>query len=87
MPKVDQRAVGETVIPLPPRDRQDEIVAHLDEMQDAGARMRDASVSALRRSAALRRAVLAVAFEGKLTGRHADDDVMEEAASLEGATR
>ena len=87
MPKVDQRAVGETVIPLPPRDRQDEIVAHLNEMQDAGARMRDASVSALRRSAALRRAVLAVAFEGKLTGRHADDDVMEEAASLEGATR
>ena len=87
MPKVDQRAVGETVIPLPPRDRQDEIVAHLDEMQDAGARMRDASVSALRRSAALRRAVLAVAFEGKLKGRHTDAEMIEEAASLEGRPR
>lgn len=39
------------------------------------------------RGQGLRRAVLSAAFKGKLTGRHADDDVMEEAASLEGATR
>lgn len=33
-----------------------------------------------RRSASLRRAVLAAAFEGKLTGRHTDDDVIQELA-------
>ena len=34
-----------------------------------------------KRSRALRRAVLAAAFEGKLTGRHADDEVIEEMAA------
>ncbi len=80
MPKIDQRTVGQTVVPLPPRDRQFEIVARLDELHEAGERMRTCVVSAARRGEALRRATLGAAFEGKLTGRHTDQEVIEELA-------
>lgn len=50
----------------------------LDAVGHLAARLGDVQ----RRGEALRRAVLTAAFEGKLTGRHTDDEVIEELASV-----
>lgn len=81
MPKIDQRAVAGTVVPLPPRDHQAEIVSRLEELNSADERLGASLEAARRRGQALRRAVLATAFEGKLTGRHTDNEVIEEQAA------
>lgn len=80
MPKIDQRTLGATVIPIPSRHRQLEIVARLEDLNDATERLRSATTAAARRGEALRRAALAAAFAGKLTGRHTDQEVVEELA-------
>ena len=80
MPKIDQRAIAETVVALPPLERQLEIVARLQEVDDADGRLLTAVESAAARGQALRRAVLAAAFEGRLTGRQSDTEVIEEMA-------
>ena len=83
MPKIDQGALGATLIPLPPRAVQEAIADGFDEVARTAARLGDAMVAAQRRSQGLRRAVLAAAFEGKLTGRHADMEVIEELADVQ----
>ena len=45
--------------------------------------VRQACSAGLSRAAALRRAILAAAFEGRLTGRHADMEVIEELADVQ----
>ena len=87
MPKIDQGALGATSIPLPPRAVQDVIASRFDELEMTASRLREATVVAQRRGNALRRAVLAAAFEGKLTGRHTDTEVIEEMASSSIAER
>ena len=82
MPKIDQRAVGETVVPIPPRHRQLEIAARLEELDRAEDRLRASAAVAARGGEALRQAVLAAAFEGRLTGGHTDSEVIEEHADV-----
>ena len=83
MPKIDQGALGATLVPLPPLIDQQTVCMQIDEVMAASTRLRDAIVAARRRGGALRRGVLAAAFEGKLTGRHTDAEVIEESAAAE----
>lgn len=80
MPKIDQRIVGQTVVPLPSMDQQHHIVAQLEDAREACDRLHGATAAGITRAEALRGAVLAAAFEGKLTGRTTDTEVIEELA-------
>ena len=100
MPKIDQQAVGDTVLPLPSMERQREIIGQLAKRGSESNRLKSSLDTATRRGQALRRAVLAAAFnvgvkhpayavkravlsaafEGKLTGRHTDAEVIDELA-------
>ncbi len=68
-------------IPVPSTREQRELLAHVQEMRTSIERQRIAMSAATTRGEALRRALLAAAFEGKLTGRHTDNEVIEEEAS------
>ena len=70
-------------IPVPTRGAQRELLARLDIGRTGLARMDASAQRAVARSSALRRAVLAAAFEGKLTGRHTDAEIIEEKADGE----
>lgn len=80
MPKIDQQAVGDTVLPLPSMERQREIIGQLAKRGSESNRLKSSLDTATRRGQALRRAVLAAAFAGKLTGRRMDVEVIEELA-------
>lgn len=73
-------------IPIPDRADQQAVVAALADDRAARRRLVDDVRAARVKAAGLRQTVLAAAFSGKLTGRHTDDEVIEEtAADLEGA--
>lgn len=67
---------------LPPPGSASELMATLKDRLTAVDRLKDEVAAAERRSRALRRATLAAAFEGKLTGRHTDTEVIEEMAHV-----
>ena len=67
-------------IPLPGSSVQVAALGELGAVAQSSHRLTAALDAAKSRSAALRRAVLAAAFEGKLTGRHTDAEVIEELA-------
>ncbi len=68
-------------IDVPSLDVQESMAGQESEYGER-VRRQDAAVAVTaRRSTHLRRAVLAAAFEGKLTGRHTDDEVIEEMAA------
>ncbi len=71
--KINQRDVAEIRLPIPSMRAQDIIVERLTTVADASARATDAAESVLRRGENLRRALLAAAFSGKLTGHEASD--------------
>lgn len=66
MPKISQPIVEATPVPLPCKERQQEIVAHCFEALDRAARLGAAIGAASRRADQLRRSVLAAAFSGRL---------------------
>lgn len=78
--KVNQSQLEAIRLPVPGIELQRKM---LDAIMEVRA-TRDATLQAIdkiaRRSSALRRAVLAAAFEGKLTGRQSDNEVIEEMA-------
>ena len=57
------------------------VVEEFETLRVASERLQHAAVKAQTRSRSLRQAVLAAAFEGKLTGRHTDDEIIEEMAA------
>lgn len=59
-------------IPVPTVERQRELVAHVEEVRGATARLAHAVTNATSRKGALRRAILAAAFSGSLTGAGSD---------------
>lgn len=68
MPKIDQRAVAETCVPCPDLESQVGAVIALNHVTGAASSLsRDVSAQR-RRSATLRRSLLAAAFSGQLTG-------------------
>lgn len=74
------------MIPIPDIKTQQAIVQRVRTVRSALDRARGALLAADHRGSALRRAVLAAAFEGKLTGRHTDQEIIEEAAERGGTT-
>jgi len=82
MPKVDQGAIAETRVPLPSLEAQDYIVSEAASIEGSvEAALREIQRSK-RRSAALRRSLLAAAFAGKLTGSPTDVERVEELAEV-----
>ena len=67
MPKIDQRAVAETLVPCPPVEYQDERVVELGQLAETARRLSEELDTQRRRSAALRCSLLAAAFSGRLT--------------------
>lgn len=67
MPKIDQSAVGGTEIPVPDRETQERIVAQLESVSYGSRALIADLTRQARKGAALRRAVLAAAFSGRLT--------------------
>ncbi len=80
MPKIDQAAVADMKVPLPKLDEQRAIIDRLDGIRATSAALAASLQGQARRAAALRQALLAAAFSGKLTGRRTDDEVVEELA-------
>lgn len=66
--------------PIPPLQDQQEIVNRVTMQLADATRVEDSIKKMTARSSALRRAVLAAAFGGKLTGRSTDAEVIEELA-------
>lgn len=69
------------VIPTPSLDEQDRLIAEHGERATSLRRLGNESSAARRRSASLRRALLAAAFSGRLTGAASDLDRVEELAA------
>jgi len=69
-------------IPCPSLDEQDRLIAQASEAEWKNASLLRATSDAHNRSRALRSAVLAAAFSGRLTGRVADMDIVEEMAGV-----
>ena len=82
-PALNKRRIESIPIPVPPLGTQRRIVEELDAMAITTSYVRQACSAGLSRAAALRRAILAAAFEGRLTGRHADMEVIEELADVQ----
>ena len=67
-----------TEFPVPPLDEQRAIVSRVQGQLDGIARLQSALNQQRAKSKALRRAVLAAALSGRLTGHHSDADAIEE---------
>lgn len=67
MPKIDQATIAETLVPLPPRERQADIIRALDEFQQSFDILNAAVELENKRTLSLRRSLLAAAFSGELT--------------------
>jgi type I restriction enzyme S subunit len=80
MPKIDQAAIGELLIPCPSLDCQARIVLDGDIRRSATEALSEAVRTVQRRKINLRRSLLAAAFSGQLTGRSSDLDRAEEMA-------
>jgi len=82
MPKIDQKSVGNTVVPLPSMPDQQRLVDTLEYAETGTRNLLNVSRTAGRRSVALRRATLSAAFDGRLTGRREDAEIIEELADV-----
>lgn len=77
---ISLRMIRRLPVPVPPRATADLIVQKIDDHLIGVTRLDDAIDAALKRREALRRAVLAAAFSGRLTGASTDTEIIEEAA-------
>lgn len=80
MRNISQGSLRSILLPAADADVQRRSVASYAEADMACRRLSGHLEAQVRRSSALRRAVLAAAFEGKLTGRRTDTEVIEELA-------
>lgn len=78
--KVNQSQLGAIQLPVPELSEQLSIIDAMSRLQEHRHVALETIDLATRRSRSLRRAVLAAAFEGKLTGRHTDLEVVEKLA-------
>ena len=70
MPKIDQAAVASTLVPCPPPENQLTLASKAHDILEQSEASLIAIEKSRLRSAALRRAVLATAFSGRLTRNH-----------------
>lgn len=80
-PNLNLGLVRAITIPVPDAVTRDRLLADVASVRDSATKLCLDVVKVRSRAAALRRAVLAAAFEGKLTGRHTDNEVIEERAA------
>lgn len=78
--KVNQKQLASVLIPVPSLPDQATISRKLTETREQTASLITSIEHAQGRALSLRRAILAAAFSGKLTGRYTDDEVIEELA-------
>lgn len=76
--KVNQKQLALVQVPVPAIEVQSTIAARAYSLRTAIHAVAGSIESAERRSLALRRAMLAAAFSGRLAGRHTDKEVIEE---------
>lgn len=76
--KVNQKQLAAVRLPAPSVADQGRIVGRMAEIDEQAQRSREALGQARVRAAVLRRALLAAAFSGRLTGRHTDQEQIEE---------
>lgn len=81
-PNLNLGLVRAISIPIPDAVTRDRLLAELYSVRDSATKLCLDIARVRSRSAPLRRAVLAAAFEGKLTGRHTDNEVIEELADV-----
>ncbi|WP_220492325.1 restriction endonuclease subunit S [Propioniciclava sp. MC1683] len=77
---ISQTVIRKMPVILPPSGESGRIAARVTEQLDTNGRLREELLAARRRSATLRRAVLAAAFSGRLTGAASDSDLIEQQA-------
>lgn len=77
-PALNKAAIRRFPIPIPPLSTQRKLVAAWADLRATNRRLSREAERAVTRAAALRRAVLAAAFSGRLTGRQGDLSAMEE---------
>jgi type I restriction enzyme S subunit len=80
--KINQKDVERVVLPLPTLTQQTNLAADVSAFQDFVERLDRARTASVARGQALRRALLAAAFSGRLIGRSTDAEVVEELASV-----
>lgn len=83
MRNISQSALLSVRVPQVSELAQQDAVVRFDALADSLRSQGRAASLTRRRGSALRRAVLAAAFEGKLTGRHTDAEIIEEKADGE----
>lgn len=67
-------------VTVPSLQEQGAAIQAFDEFRNALNRLAECADETVQRSELLQRAVLSAAFSGQLTGRHSDDEVIEELA-------
>jgi type I restriction enzyme S subunit len=82
MPKIDQAAIGELLVPVPDVTTQRAAVSRIAEAQATVDRLILASEHGRHRADLLRRSLLAAAFSGRLTGVRDVSEVVEELAGV-----
>lgn len=80
MRNISQASLLRVRVPSVTHAEQTAVVTAYSEVEDAIQRLERLIDASSRRAESLRRGVLATAFEGKLTGRHTDAEVIEEVA-------
>jgi type I restriction enzyme S subunit len=80
MRNISQGSLRSVVLPTADAAEQSRSLAAYEEVEVGQQRLASQLELQSKRSLALRRVVLAAAFEGKLTGRQSDTDVIEELA-------
>lgn len=70
-------------LPVPPLGTQVELIQAFNDVESAAERLRSEASRGLARARSLRRALLAAAFSGRLTGHGSDTDVISELAEEE----
>ncbi|MCR6491433.1 restriction endonuclease subunit S [Cellulomonas sp. P24] len=82
MPKIDQGAISSLRVPVPDLATQRQIVSRAEDVDSDLTGLEAAILTSAKRGASLRRALLAAAFAGRLTGRTSDLDRAEEMVSV-----
>ncbi|WP_270886532.1 restriction endonuclease subunit S [Pedococcus sp. 5OH_020] len=81
-PNLNLRLVRSIEIPMPDLTTREQLLGELSAILDASRRLESATAPLRSRAGTLRRAVLSAAFAGKLSGRSADVEVIEELAGV-----
>ncbi|TMR03375.1 hypothetical protein ETD83_10730 [Actinomadura soli] len=82
MPKIDQAAVASTLVPVPSLEDQCSVIERITTIENGALATLATVETQERRTLNLRRALLAAAFSGRLTGKSSDLDRVRELAGV-----